>query len=143
MFTCRKDLILAFSALSSEGRKDLILAPADATRKDLILACTGSSVRPRTQEPTSRWPSDGERVRKPDSAPASDSPHGNRQELAPWAPDEAPEAGAAGLAPAFLSVEGPRERWRRPPFVDAGAAGALSCLYLHASPYLHVPLFFP
>ena len=95
------------------------------------------------REPASRRLPEGERVRNPDNAPASNSRLGNRQEVVVGALVEAAlDAGAEGLAPACLSPDGPREFLRRPLPDDAGAAGALSCLYLHVSPYLHDPVFF-
>ena len=104
----RKELILAFRLHHSVDRKDLILASSDALRKDLILARTGLSDLPRSQEPTSCWD-----IEEPD-VPREDS-----QEALPEAPEGAPEAGAAGaapLAPAFLSAAGSRDRCRLPPF---------------------------
>ena len=89
-------------------RKELILASSDALRKDLIVARTGLSDLPRSQEPTSCW--DTEEL---------DVPREDSQEALPEAPEGAPEAGAAGaapLAPVFLSAAGPRDRCRLPPF---------------------------
>ena len=138
---CRRDLFP--TVLSGKGsRRDLFPTGADAARRDLFPTGKGIPDLPRSRDPASRRLPGGERVRNPDSAPTSDSRFSNRQEVVVPAPvGAALDAGAAGFAPA-LSPEGPREFLRRPLPGDAGAAGALSCLYRHASPYLHVPVLF-
>ena len=87
-------------------------------------------------------PPDGEDVRKHVIAPPPSSPSSDRQEVGDVAPVGAPAAGAVGFAFGFASDERPRDRGRRPPFDEAGAAGTSSCLYLHESPYLHEPVDF-
>ena len=125
-----------------DSRRDLFPTGADAARRDLFPTGKGIPDRPRVRDPASRRLPGGERVRKLDNAPTSDSRLSDRQEAVVPAPvDAALDAGAAGFAPA-LSPGGPREFLRRPLPGDAGAAGALSCLYRHASPYLHVPVLF-
>ena len=124
-----------------DSRRDLFPTGADAARRDLFPTGKGIPDRPRVRDPASRRLPGGERARKPDNAPTSDSRLSDRQEAVVPAPVDATlDAGAAGFAP-DLSPGGPREFLRRPLPEDAGAAGALSCLYLHASPYLHVPVF--
>ena len=87
-------------------------------------------------------PPEGESVRKLVIAPPSSSRSSDRQEVGDAAPAGAPAAGAVGFAFGFLSDDRPRDRGRRSPFDEAGAAGTLSCLNLHASPYLHEPVDF-
>ena len=123
-------------------RGNLIPTFHDADRGDLIPTRTGLSKRLREQEAPSCRPSEGERVRKPEIAPSSNSRSSDRQEVGEGAPAGAPAAGAVGFPPDFLSEAGPRERFRRPPPEDAGAAGAVSGLNLHASPYVHEPVVF-
>ena len=124
-------------------RRDLIPTSHDADRRDLIPTRTGLSERLRVQEATPCRLSEGERVRNPEIAPSSNSRLSDRQEVEGGAPhEEAPDPGAVGFAPAFLSGAGPRDRFRRLFPDEAGAAGAFSCLNLHASPYLHEPVVF-
>ena len=139
--SCRGDLFPTESSVKG-SRRDLFPTGADIARQDLFPTANGIPDLPRSRDPASRRLPGGERVRKPDSAPTSDSRPSNRQEVVVPAPvDAALDAGAAGSAP-DLSPEGPHEFLRRPLPEDAGAAGALSCLYRHASPYLHVPVLF-